>query len=88
LVRHYFSQERLDHPHTLNVNGLACYTLRGDVRSVDVRLNSADGFEFATVCQCDFLFIVEKSKLHSCLGSVSWERQQAIKGKVKQVLRL
>ena len=64
-------QERLDHPHALYVNALACYTLRGDVKSVDVRLNSADGFAAATVCQCDFMFILEKSKLHSCLGSVS-----------------
>ena len=82
------AQERLDHPHLLQVNGLGCYTLRGDLRSVDVRLNSADGFSAATVCQCDFMFILDKSKLHSCLGSVSWERQQAIKAKLKEVLRL
>jgi hypothetical protein len=82
------AQERLNHPNNLQVNGLACYTLRGELKSVDVRLNSADGFAGPTVCQCDFVFILEKSKLHSCLGSVSWERQQAIKAKLKEVLRL
>jgi hypothetical protein len=81
-------QERLDHPHRLQVNALACYTLRGESKKLDVRLNSADGFSAATVCQCDFIFILDKSKLHSCLGTVSWERQQAIKSKLKEVLRL
>jgi hypothetical protein len=82
------SPERLDHPHRLQVNGLACYKLQGDPKRLDVRLNGADGFEGPTVCQCDFIFPLEKSKLHSCLGSVSWERQQAIKAKLKEVFRL
>jgi hypothetical protein len=81
-------QERLDHPYRLQVNALACYTLRGDLKKLDVRLNSADGFAAPTACQCDFIFILEKSKLHSCLGMVSWERQQVIKAKLKEVLRL
>lgn len=82
------NQERLDSPHRQQVNGLACYTLRGQAVQSDVLLNAADGFERATVCQCDFVFVLHKSKLHSCLGLVSWERQQAIKAKLKEVLRL
>jgi hypothetical protein len=82
------AQERLDYPHRLLVNGLACYSLHGEPKKLDVRLNGADGFSAPTVCQCDFIFPLEKSKLHSCLGSVSWERQQAITAKLKEVLRL
>ena len=51
-------------------------------------MNSADGFSAATVCDCDFLYVLEKSKLHSSTGMVSWERQQAIKSKLKEALRL
>jgi hypothetical protein len=82
------AQERLNHPHRLLVNGLACYKLQGALKNLDVRLNGADGFDGPTVCQCDFMFVLEKAKLHSSLGMVSWERQQAIKAKLKEVHRL
>jgi len=81
-------QERLDHPHRPQINALACYKPQGEPKKLDVRLNGADGFDGPTVCQCDFVFILDKSALHSSLGSVSWERQQAIKSKLKEVLRL
>ena len=81
-------QERLDSPRHHQVNGLACYTLRGEPIATDVRLNSADGFTAATTCQCDLLWFLDKRKLHSTLGMVSWERQQAIKSKLKELLRL
>lgn len=80
-------QERLDSPRFHQINGLACFTLRGDPLSTDVRLNSADGFSAPTVCQCDLLWFLDKRKLISLLGAVSWERQQAIKSKIKEVLR-
>jgi hypothetical protein len=82
------AQERLDHPHRLQMNALACYKLQGPPKKLDVCLNGADGFEGPTVCQCDFIFILEKNALHSKIGLVSWERQQAIKSKLKEVLRL
>ena len=81
-------QERLDHPQRAQVNGLACYKLQGALKKLDVGLNGADGFDGPTACQCDYIFSLDKSKLHSSLGSVSWERQQAIKSKLKEVLRL
>jgi len=81
-------QERLDNPQRMQVNGLACYKLQGDPKKLDVRLNGADGFDGPTVCQCDFIFILDKNSLHTCLGSVTWERQQAIKSKLKEVHRL
>lgn len=81
-------QERCDEARHLLVNGLACWTLRGEPRKTEVRLNGADGFDLPTVCQCDFLYSLPKSALHSGLGTVSWERQQQLKSKLKEVLRL
>jgi mRNA-degrading endonuclease toxin of MazEF toxin-antitoxin module len=82
------NQERCDEPHQLFVNGLACFSLRGDPLKSEVRLNGADGFAAPTVCQCDFIYTLEKSRLHSSQGMVSWERQQQLKSKLKEVLRL
>ncbi len=82
------AQERLDNERFTKINGLACFTLRSEPLNTDVRLNSADGFETTTVCQCDLVYFLDKSKLNSPLGSVSWERQQQIKGKIKEVFRL
>jgi mRNA-degrading endonuclease toxin of MazEF toxin-antitoxin module len=81
-------QERLDSTKHAQVNGLACFTLRGPALHTDVRLNGADGFDTPTVCQCDLLYFLDKTKLHSPLGNVSWERQQQLKSKLKEVLRL
>src|SRR5436190_4788465 len=80
-------QERLDSPRHTQVNAVACFTLRGEPLKTDVRLNGADGFDAPTVCQCDLIYFLDKKSLHSNLGSVSWERQQQIKSKIKEVLR-
>jgi hypothetical protein len=80
-------QERLD-SNRVAVNGLACYTLRGHPEKTDVRLNGADGFSAPTVCPCDHLFVLDKHTLTETLGPVSWERQQQIKSKLKEVFRL
>jgi hypothetical protein len=82
------NQERCDSERLLMVNRLACFSLRGDARRTEIRLNGADGFDAATVCQCDFFYPLAKTKLHSRLGSVSWERQLQIKSRLKEVLRL
>ena len=82
------NQERCDSERLLMVNGLACFSLRGEARGTEIRLNGADGFDAATVCQCDFFYPLAKTKLHSRLGSVSWERQLQIKSRLKEVLRL
>ncbi len=80
-------QERLNHPHLNQVNGPACWTLRGELGKTDVYLNSSDGFSAPTSCQCDLLYFLDKRKLHSPAGSIGFERQLAIKSKVKEVLR-
>ena len=80
--------ERLQSSSHVQINGLACFTLRGAPRSTDVRLNAADGFQVATVCQCDLIYFLAKGQLHSRLGTASYERQQAIKRMLIQVFRL
>ena len=79
--------ERCEEPRQLLLNGLACFTLRGDLRKSEVRLDNADGFSSVTACQCDFLYAIPKSILHSNIGTVAWERQQQIKSKIKEVFR-
>jgi len=81
-------QERLDSQRHHQINGLACFTLRGNPLLSDVRLNGADGFPAPTVCQCDLVYFLDKSKLSGRLGIVSWERQQQIKSRLKETLRL
>lgn len=82
------NQERLDCPRVLAVNGLCCFTLRGGVEDTDVRLDSADGLERPSVCQCDFVWVLQRRDLIDGRGPVSWERQQQIKAKIKEVFRL
>jgi hypothetical protein len=81
-------QERLDSARHNQINGLACFTLRGEPLKPDVVLNGADGFERTTTCQCDLLYFLDKTKLHSRMGVITWERQQQLKSKLKEVLRL
>jgi hypothetical protein len=81
-------QERCDSPQVHQVNALACFTLRGKPFTTDVLLAEADGFSMPTCCQCDFILPLDKSKLHSSRGLISWERQQQLKSKLKEVLRL
>src|SRR5436309_12849605 len=82
------NQERLDSPRHHAVNGLCCFTLRGDPEKSDVRLDAADGLERPSVCNCDFIWVLEKQLLSDSRGSVSWERIQAIKAQLKESLRL
>src|SRR5439155_2133714 len=81
-------EERLQSRLHGQINGLACFTLRGSFRSTDVRLNAADGFQTATACQCDLIYFLQKSRLDSHIGTVSYERQQAIKRKLIEIFRL
>ena len=70
------------------VNGLACFTLRGEAAKTDVRLNGADGFDTPTVWPCDFLYSLPKSSLHDRIGVVAYERQLQIKARIRELLRL
>ena len=70
------------------VNGLACFTLRGQPLKTDVRLNGADGFDHATVCACDFFFYLPKAGLHDSIGTVTGERRTQISRLIREVFRL
>jgi hypothetical protein len=82
------AQERCDDAARLQINGLACFTLRGNLPKACVQLDAADGLSAPTSVACDFLYSLRKSALHSALGQISWERQQQIKSKIKELLRL
>ena len=65
-------QERLDSQRHNQINGLACFTLQGNPLLSDVRLNGADGFAAPTVCQCDLVYLLDKSKLSGLLATVGF----------------
>ncbi|HEX7618307.1 MAG TPA: hypothetical protein VF480_06275, partial [Verrucomicrobiae bacterium] len=65
-------QERCNEPRQLLVNGLACFSLRGDPGKSEVRLNGADGFSAPTVCQCDFLYLPLIRQLGELESSLSF----------------
>jgi hypothetical protein len=81
-------QERCDECRQIAVNGLACFTLRGPAWKTGVLLGPTEGFSSPTICQCDFIYGLLKAKLHSSQGIVSWERQQQVKSKLREVFRL
>jgi hypothetical protein len=54
----------------------------------DVRLNSAEGLEFATLVGCGFFYVVNKDRLRERVGRVGPERRRAIARKVVEILRL
>lgn len=89
---HYFvlisGTERCQNPQLAYVNGLLCVTLRGQPKRVDVVLNGADGLDHATVCDCSYFYSLPKSQLKEKLGTVGHERQQQIKQRLRDVLRL
>ena len=38
--------------------------------------------------ECDLLYFLDKTKLYDLIGQVTWERQQQIKSRIKEVMRL
>ena len=89
---HYFviiiPDERCQNERLVYVNGLACFTLRGQPKKVDVLLNGADGFERSTVCDCGYWYPLLKSCLTEKRGTVTFERQRQIKTLVREIFRL
>ena len=61
------AEERLDSNRSA-INGLACYTLRGKKNEFDVVLNGADGFDHPTVCQCDYVYLLDKGSFGFAAG--------------------
>lgn len=46
--------------------------------AAEVRLDSADGLSWETLCRCDLIYSVEKDALHTRRGLVALERRREI----------
>jgi len=71
---------------------LGCRTMRPgndrEPRANEVLLDEADGLELKTLCRCDLLFTIDKSKLRRRRGSVTGERRRAIAQRIIRGLAL
>jgi mRNA-degrading endonuclease toxin of MazEF toxin-antitoxin module len=78
--------DRVAHADWVNV--LICTTQRAAraPKENEVRLNSADGLDWETLCRCDLLWLVEKSKLGPRRGSVSRVRRRQIVDKINAAM--
>ena len=74
--------------HAPWVNVLICTTQRANraPKETEVRLNGADGLDWETLCRCDVLWLVEKSKLTGKRGSVSRVRRRQIVDKINAAM--
>ena len=72
------------------VNVLYCTSQRQGRKPYhyEVLLNSADGFEWETFCNCATIFLVPAEKLFGRRGKVSLERRRQIRGKIRDLFRL
>jgi mRNA-degrading endonuclease toxin of MazEF toxin-antitoxin module len=70
------------------VNVLICSTQRPgrEPKDTEVRLNGADGLEWETLCRCDALWLVQKSKLTMKRGTVSHTRRRQIVDKINAAM--
>ena len=62
------------------VNVLLCSTRRAARKAElhEVILDQADGLDWKTICKCDLVYVMEKSRLTNLRGTVSGERRRAI----------
>lgn len=74
-----------------NLKGLVCSTLRPPdrpVRSHEVFLDGADGFEQKTVCRCHLVIEFAREDILTTRDRVSPARQAAIKRKLREIFGL
>ena len=66
------------------VEVLLCTTLRAghNPEAHEVILNGADGLDWATLCRCDLIYSVSRSKLTTLRGTVSLARRRDIIRKI------
>ena len=66
------------------VNVLICTTQRANriSKETEVRLNGADGLDWESLCRCDAIWLVEKSKLGNQRGAVTPIRRRQIVDKI------
>lgn len=74
-----------------NLNGLVCSTLRPPdrpVRSHEVFLDAADGFENKTACRCHLVIEFAREDILKTHSRVSAMRQLAIRRKLREIFGL
>ena len=74
-----------------NLNGLVCSTIRPPdrpVRSHEVFLDAADGFDHKTACRCHLVIEFARDDILTRHGRVSLPRQLAIKRKLRDIFSL
>jgi mRNA-degrading endonuclease toxin of MazEF toxin-antitoxin module len=71
---------------------LGCRTMRAgnerEPRANEVLLDEADGLELRTLCRCDLLYTLPKSKIGRRRGAVTAERQRQIVQRIIQGLAI
>jgi PemK-like, MazF-like toxin of type II toxin-antitoxin system len=72
------------------VNVLYCTSQRQSrqAKPYEVMLDTADGLDWETFCDCSMLWSVPSGSLFGKRGAVTLERRRAIRGKVRDVFRL
>ncbi len=72
------------------VNVLFCTSQRQSRRPYpyEVMLNSADGMDWETFCDCSILYTIPSAKLFGQRGRVCLERRRQIRSKLRDLLRL
>lgn len=72
------------------VNVLYCTSQRQSrqAKPYEIMLDSADGLDWETFCDCSMLWSVPTAGLFGKRGLVTLERRRAIRGKVRDVYRL
>ena len=74
-----------------NLNGLVCSTLRPPdrpIRSHEVFLDAADGFENKTACRCHLIIEFAREDILRTRSRVSAVRQLAIRRKLREIFAL
>ena len=74
-----------------NLNGLVCSTIRPPdraIRSHEVFLDTADGFENKTACRCHLVIEFARDDILQSHGRLSTARQLAIKRKLREIFGL
>lgn len=72
------------------VNVLYCTSQRQSrpIKPTEVMLNGADGMDWETFCDCSIIWAVPSEKLINKRGQISLERRNAIRDKLRDMLRL
>ena len=72
------------------VNVLFCTSQRQSRRPhpYEALLNSADGMDWETFCDCSILYTVPADKLFGRRGRISLKRRRQLRVKVRELLRL